>query len=91
MIPASKFSEKTAVAAHEGTILGANVIPDGVEAPFRHFYGYLENGGAMAGHAHPTDEIYHIMLNNPSKFSRAKMAAISKRWHELHDDDVRGI
>ncbi len=61
MIPASKFSEKTAVAAHEGTILGANVIPDGVEAPFRHFYGYLENGGAMAGHAHPTDEIYHIM------------------------------
>ena len=61
MILAKKFSTETAIAAHEGTILGANVLPDGVDAPFRHFYGYLENGGAMAGHAHPTDEIYHIM------------------------------
>ncbi len=61
MILAKKFSTETAIDAHEGTILGANVLPDGVDAPFRHFYGYLENGGAMAGHAHPTDEIYHIM------------------------------
>ncbi len=61
MISVARFSEKTAVQAHEGTILGANVLPEGTKAPFRHFYGYLENWHAMAGHAHPTDEIYHIL------------------------------
>ncbi len=61
MIRIARFSEKTAIQAHEGTILGADVLPAGTEAPFRHFYGYLENWHAMAGHAHPTDEIYHIL------------------------------
>ena len=36
MISIARFSEKTAIQAHEGTILGANVLPEGTKAPFRH-------------------------------------------------------
>lgn len=61
VIPCAKYERETAVPAHGGTIFGAEVIPEGIEAPFRHFYGYLENGHAMEGHAHDTDEIYIIL------------------------------
>lgn len=59
-----RFEKKTAVDAHDSTILGSNVLPDGMKAPFQHFYGYLEDNGIMAGHAHSTDEIYIVMKGN---------------------------
>ncbi|MDR1059674.1 MAG: cupin domain-containing protein [Clostridiales bacterium] len=57
----AKFDPASAYKAHEGTILAQPVLPGGVKAPFRHQYGYLMKGGAMAGHAHPTDEIYIVL------------------------------
>ena len=69
-----KFDPATAFTAHEGTILAAPVIPPEMKAPFSHQYGYLMNEGAMAGHAHSTDEIYivlsgsgHIILGGKNK------------------------
>jgi len=56
-----RFDPANAVPGHEGTIIGSNVLPDSMTAPFWHQYGYLQNNGtAMAGHAHPTDEIYIV-------------------------------
>ena len=55
-----KFDPATAFEAHDGTILAAPVIPPEMQAPFIHQYGYLMNNGAMAGHSHPTDEIYIV-------------------------------
>lgn len=37
------------------------------------------------------DEMYHIVINNPSSFPKGKKDAIMKRWHELHDNDIRGV
>lgn len=37
------------------------------------------------------DEMYHTILNSPHSFSRAKMEAVSRRWHELHDKDMKGV
>ncbi len=54
----SRFDPNLARPAHEGTILAMPVLPEGIEAPFSHAWGYLKPGGAMDGHAHPTEEIY---------------------------------
>ena len=95
MISIARFSEKTAIQAHEGTILGANVLPEGTKAPFRHFYGYLENWHAMAGHAHPTDEIYIVMQGNgvvvvgeeTSPVSAGDVVAIPAGvWHTMRNE-----
>jgi hypothetical protein len=37
------------------------------------------------------DELYQIAINNPSKFRHGKIEAISRRWHELHDSEVKGV
>jgi mannose-6-phosphate isomerase-like protein (cupin superfamily) len=56
----SRFDKAKAWAEHNGTILGMDVLPPGVKAPFRHLWGYLEPHKEMEGHAHATDEIYFI-------------------------------
>lgn len=56
-----RFEKSNSEQAHNGTILGSGVIPDGMKAPFKHFYGYLETKGTMEGHSHPTDEIYIVL------------------------------
>lgn len=56
-----RFDKATAPKGHNGTILAGDFLPEGLRAPFRAAYGYLENGCAMEGHAHPTDEIYIVM------------------------------
>ena len=56
-----KFDPMNAYRSHEGTILASDVTPEGFSVPFQHAYGYLLNSGAMAGHAHPTDEIYLVL------------------------------
>ena len=55
-----RFDPNHAYASHEGTILAADVVPPGMHAPFLHAYGYLLNNRCMAGHSHPTDEIYIV-------------------------------
>ena len=56
----TRFDRTTAYPAHEGTILAFPVIPEDIQAPFGHAYGYLENGGEMETHQHPTHEIYIV-------------------------------
>ena len=55
-----RFEKENAAKAHNGTILAMDVLPEGVKAPFRHAYGYLEYGNTMEAHAHPTEEIYIV-------------------------------
>ena len=55
-----RFDPETAYPAHEGTILALPVIPEDIKAPFGHAYGYLENGGEMETHKHPTHEVYIV-------------------------------
>ena len=54
----SRFDKQTAQPAHNGTILAMDVLPQGVQAPFGHAWGYLAHKGEMEGHTHPTEEIY---------------------------------
>jgi len=58
MIKIQRFQKSAANPAHEGTILAMDVLPEGVEAPFEHAWGYLDPHREMAGHEHPTQEIY---------------------------------
>lgn len=57
----SRFDPLTAKPSHEGTILADAVVPECMNAPFDHAYGYLMKGRSMMGHAHPTDEIYIVI------------------------------
>jgi len=54
----ARFEKARAKPAHNGTILGMDVLPPGVKAPFRHSWGYLEPHKEMEGHSHPTEEVY---------------------------------
>ena len=56
----SKFDKNTAVGGHDDTILASAVLPEGMASPFGHAWGYLENGGEMEGHTHPTTEVYLV-------------------------------
>lgn len=56
-----RFDRSRAGGGHGGTILASAFLPEGVEAPFGSAYGYLEAGGAMEAHSHPTHEIYIIL------------------------------
>jgi mannose-6-phosphate isomerase-like protein (cupin superfamily) len=56
----SRFDKATASGGHNDTILASEVLPKGMSAPFGHAWGYLENGGEMEGHTHPTTEIYLV-------------------------------
>ena len=54
----ARFDKTFARPSHNGTILAMAALPPGVKAPFEHAWGYLEAGGEMEGHAHPTEEVY---------------------------------
>jgi len=56
----SRFDKNTATGGHNDTILASAVLPQGMAAPFGHAWGYLENGGEMEAHAHPTAEVYLV-------------------------------
>ena len=74
----SRFDPGNAVPGHEGTILGSDVLPETMTAPFWHQYGYLhENGTAMAGHAHATDEIYIVFSGTGHVIVGGKTKAVS--------------
>jgi len=60
----TRFDKNTAPGGHNDTILAGGVLPEGMKAPFDHAWGYLENGGEMEGHAHPTDEVYFVFAGN---------------------------
>jgi len=60
----SRFDKTTAVGGHNDTILASAVLPQGMTAPFGHAWGYLENGGEMEGHTHPTTEVYLVFAGS---------------------------
>ena len=64
MLNISKFDKNTAVGGHNDTILASEVLPKGMKAPFGHAWGYLENGGEMEGHSHPTNEVYFVFAGS---------------------------
>ena len=55
------FNKDKAIKAHGGSILADDIISDKLNPPFGHAWGYLENGGEMETHSHPTEEIYIIV------------------------------
>ncbi len=87
-----KFDPMHAYHSHEGTILASDVTPEGFSVPFQHAYGYLLNSGAMAGHAHPTDEIYLVLSGSGYVILGGKNRAVSagdvvaippNTWHTM--------
>lgn len=61
MIKIKRFQKEKGFEGHNGTVLADYILPEGQKAPFFHKYGYLENRHTMLGHAHETDEIYHVV------------------------------
>lgn len=89
-----RFDKATAQPAHNGTILGLEVLPDGMKAPFDHYYGYLESNGTMEGHSHPTDEIYIVMQGEGIVYVGDEKSSISagdiveippNEWHTMEN------
>ena len=72
----SKFEKDKAVGGHNDTILASAVLPDGMAAPFGHAWGYLENGGEMESHAHPTSEVYLVFSGTGTVVVGAERAQI---------------
>jgi len=68
MIAISRFDKAKAEPVHNGTILGMKAFSSGMNEPFSHLYGHLETNGIMdgnrRGHAHPTAEIYIMMVGD---------------------------
>ena len=56
----SKFIKEKAPKGHAGTILAGQILRDGLRAPFKSAWGYLEGKSMMESHSHPTDEIYTV-------------------------------
>ena len=52
------FDPQKGVKAHQDTILAGPVMPEGLEAPFEHAWGYLDKPGEMERHRHPKEEVY---------------------------------
>ena len=55
------FDRHTAQLAHVDTILASAVVPASIQAPFKHAYGYLHDGGEMELHKHPAQEFYIVL------------------------------
>ena len=36
------------------------------------------------------DEIWKIVINHPSSISKKDFDGLRKRWHELHDNNIKG-
>ena len=88
-----RFDPKDTVPGHENTIIEAPLLPDSMKAPFWHRVGSLvKNGTSMAGHAHPTDEIYIVLSgtgyvivggeNHPVK-SGDTVVIPADKWHTM--------
>lgn len=60
----STFSVEHSVKAHQDTILAAPVLPEGLNAPFDHAWGYLEKPGEMEYHKHYKEEVYFFFKGN---------------------------
>lgn len=75
------FVKEKAKPGHNGTILYAPVLPEGMKAPFDAAWGYLENGAAMEAHAHPTVEIYMII-------SGRGRVMVGNQWKPVGPSDV---
>ena len=60
----SRFNSKTAIEAHQNTILASDVLPKGMTAPFKHAWGYLEGNGIMELHKHEAEEVYFFFEGN---------------------------
>ena len=56
----TKFVKETAPSGHAGTIKAGPILPEGLKAPFKGAWGYLEGKSMMEEHSHPTDEIYTV-------------------------------
>ena len=72
----SRFDKATASGGHNDTILASAVLPHGMTAPFGHAWGYLENGGEMEGHTHPTTEVYLVFSGTGTVVVGEESAAI---------------
>ena len=46
------------IKAHQDTILAGPVLPEGMNAPFEHAWGYLAGPGEMEYHKHHKEEVY---------------------------------
>ena len=55
-----KFIKENAPKGHAGTILAGPILRDGLKAPFKSAWGYLEGRSMMEPHSHLTDEIYTV-------------------------------
>ena len=60
----TRFEKATAEELHQGTILGGPVLPKGLEAPFEHAWGYLDQPGEMEYHKHYKEEVYFFFKGN---------------------------
>ena len=60
----SHFDPQTAKAAHRNTILASAVLPEGMNAPFSHAWGYLAGPGEMERHRHAKEEVYFFFRGN---------------------------
>lgn len=56
-----RFDRQLATLAHEGTCLSMPVLPEGMDAPFRHAWVLVPPHTEMVGHAHETCEIYLLV------------------------------
>jgi mannose-6-phosphate isomerase-like protein (cupin superfamily) len=56
-----RFDKSSASPAHSDTILASDFLPAHMRAPFEAAWGYLETGGTMEAHKHPTEEIYVVI------------------------------
>ena len=55
-----RFDPAAAEPAHEGTILAAPVLPEGMSPPFQSAWGYIADGGEMDTHSHGEMELYLV-------------------------------
>lgn len=58
------FDPQRGVKAHQDTILAGPVMPEGLEAPFEHAWGYLDKPGEMEYHSHHKEEVYFFFKGN---------------------------
>jgi len=73
-----RFDKNTAVGGHNDTILASAVLSEGMTAPFGHAWGYLENGGEMEAHSHPTTEVYFIFSGTGTVIVGNESAKVSQ-------------
>ena len=56
-----RFNRDRARSAHDGTMLLEDIELEGVDAPFKATWGFLEENSEMKGNPHPDEEVYVII------------------------------